>query len=289
MAIAKAAAVATALALIWANAVSPDPEEPARRDYPWLDQYDPRQALALRVEPPPGYRRVEAEQGSFAAWLRGLPLRPPGAPIRHFDGRLKSNQSFHHAVVDMDVGELDLQQCADVAMRLRAEYLFSRGECEKIHFDFTSGDRAHYLDWREGFRPVVRGGEVKWHKLMEADGSYTCFRDYLDKVFEYAGTYSLSRELMAVARPGGVEAGDVFVDGGFPGHAVMVMDIAERVETGERIMLLAQGFMPAQDLQILKNFRDPSISPWYPADFGEWLDTPDWSFGRSDLHRWPAD
>ena len=219
----------------------------------------------------------------------GLPLRPPGARVCCFDGRPKGVQSFHHAVVDMDVGELDLQQCADTAMRLRAEYLFSRGEYDKIHFDFTSGDRAGYRDWREGLRPVVRGAEVEWRDLMQTDGSYACFRDYLDTVFQYAGTYSLSRELMRVEDPGGVEAGDVFVDGGFPGHAVIVVDVAEHVETGERIMLLAQGFMPAQDLHILKNFRDPDISPWYAADFGGWLDTPQWSFGRSDLHRWPAD
>lgn len=289
MALAKATAVAAALVLMWPNAISPYPEEPACRDYPWFDHYDPRQALALRIEPPPGYRRAGAEPGSFAAWLRGLPLRPPGAPVRCFDGRLKGVQSFHHAVVDMDVGELDLQQCADMAVRLRAEHLFSRGEYDKIHFDFTSGDRASYIDWREGLRPVVRGAEVIWHKLMEPDGSYAGFRDYLDTVFEYAGTYSLSRELMPVDDPGRVEAGDVFVDGGFPGHAVMAADVAEHVETGARIMLLAQGFMPAQDLQILKNLGDQSISPWYAADFGGWLGTPEWSFGRRHLRRWPVD
>jgi hypothetical protein len=221
--------------------------------------------------------------------MRGLQLRPTGSPVRYHDGRLKGWQHFHYAVVDMDIGESDLQQCADFAIRLRAEYLYSRGEYERITFNFTSGHAAAYLDWRDGLRPVVSGSDVRWQRAGQADASYGNFRDYLDTVFLYAGTYSISRDLTPVEDPAAAEIGDIYVMGGFPGHAVVVMDVAEHSETGERLILLAQGFMPAQDLHILKNFEDPDLSPWYRADFARYLHTPQWSFERDHLRRWPPE
>ena len=59
-----------------------------------------------------------------------------------------------------------------------------------------------------------------------------------------------------------IQPGDIFVYGGFPGHAVTVMAVAKN-ETGKKIFLLSQGYMPAQDIHILKNYNDPDLSPWY--------------------------
>ena len=39
--------------------------------------------------------------------------------------------------------------------------------------------------------------------------------------------------------------GDIFIQGGSPGHCVMVVDVAAKA-FGERIFLLAQSFMPAR-------------------------------------------
>ncbi|MDA8020505.1 MAG: DUF4846 domain-containing protein, partial [Thermoanaerobaculia bacterium] len=66
--------------------------------------------LEERIAPPPGYQRIAAPDGSLAAWLRELPLRPGRPDVRLFDGSLKRNQSAHHAVFDLDVGSRDLQQ-----------------------------------------------------------------------------------------------------------------------------------------------------------------------------------
>jgi hypothetical protein len=58
-------------------------------------------------------------------WLREISLKKdPG--IYLFNGRLRDDQSTHFAVLDMPVGDKDLQQCADALMRLRAEYFFNR-------------------------------------------------------------------------------------------------------------------------------------------------------------------
>jgi hypothetical protein len=250
--------------------------------YPWLGRYDPSQALGVRVAPPQGYQRAPAEPGSFGEWLRGLPLTPGRPPVLLFDGRPKGRQDVHHAVVDIDVGARDLQQCADAVMRLRAEYLFSRGAGDAIAFDFTNGDRAPYVRWRDGQRPTVGARRVAWRAAAAPDASHAAFRQYLDVVFTYAGSRSLQREL--VPAPGPPAAGDVFIQGGSPGHAVIVVDVAQG--PGGRVFLLAQSYMPAQQVHVLRNPGQPQLDPWYPADFGERLVTPEWIFTKGDRRRW---
>ena len=83
-------------------------------------------------------------------------------------------------------------------------------------------------------------------------------------------------------------AGDLFIKGGFPGHAVLVADVAESRATGERRFLLVQSFMPAQDMHVLKNLANADGSPWYPLAFGDQLVTPEWIFPRESLRRWTA-
>lgn len=201
-----------------------------------------------------------------------------------YDGRPKANQAAHYAVLDVDIGDTDLQQCADAVIRLRAEYLFA-GRCrDEIQFRFTSGDMARWKDWRDGMRPVVSGNRVSWIRSAAVDEGYANFRDYLDTVFMYAGSASLERELESVADPANPEVGDVFIEGGFPGHAVLVIDVAQN-EVGSRIFLLAQSYMPAQDIHILKSYED--ISPWYRAHPSGVLRTPEWEFDHDDLMRFP--
>lgn len=253
--------------------------------HPWRQGHPARDAIADRFLPPPGFRRTPTAPGSFADWLRHLPLKPKGAPVRLHDGRLKPAQSFHAAVVDIDTGRRDLQQCADAVMRLRAEYLYSRGRFGDIHFNFTSGDRADFSRWAAGWRPRVRGNKVSWRPSGTAGTDHRTLRDYLRVVFTYAGSYSLRKELRPVADPARMRIGDVFIEGGFPGHAVLVVDMAENPRTGERVFMLTQSYMPAQDIHVLRNPADPRGGAWYPQTFGNRLQTPEWRFRAHDLHR----
>ena len=105
----------------------------------------------------------------------------------------------------------------------------------------------------------------------------------MEWVFMYAGTLSLSNELQPKALVE-IEIGDVFIKGGSPGHAVLVVDIAENEHTGEIAFLLAQSYMPAQQIHILKNPSNPSISPWYIlSDIKQELITPEWRFAKDAL------
>ncbi|MBN1211377.1 MAG: DUF4846 domain-containing protein [candidate division Zixibacteria bacterium] len=255
------------------------------QNYLWLEESDSLNSIEYRIEPPPGFVRVAVDAGGFAAWLRGLPLKPEGARVLLFDGQPKRNQAAGAAVVDIDIGGRDLQQCADAVIRLRAEYLFAKGLYDRISFNFTSGDTAAYVRWRDGFRPRVRGGVVTWKKTARSDSSYWNFRVYLETVFTFAGSYSLERQLTPVEKISDIESGDVFIRGGFPGHAVIVVDVALNKTTGEKVFLLTQSYMPAQDIHVLTNPTAPVLSPWYDINFGDTLYTPEWIFLKSELRR----
>ena len=264
------------------------PEARAEPRHPWrAAESSPADTLVDRIPPPPGFTRVAAAPGSFAAWLRALPMKPKGAAVHLFDGRVKPRQDVHLAVIDIDTGKRDLQQCADAVMRLRAEYLRAVGRTRDIAFDFTGGGRVDYARWAEGFRPTPAKGRVSWSRSAAPDASYSAFRRYMDAIFIYAGTYSLSRELKPVALTD-IAIGDVLIKGGFPGHAVLVMDQAENAATGEKRVLLAQSYMPAQDMHVVINPADPARGGWYRIDSAKDVVTPEWTFKPDELKRWPG-
>ena len=189
---------------------------------------------------------------------------------------MKENQSAHTRVIDIDVGRKNRQQCADAVMRLRAEYLYSRGRHSAICFRATNGSPLPWVDWAGGMRPRVTAHKIEWRKATIVDKSWRNLRRYLDFVFTYAGTYSLAKELMSVASDEPVRPGDVFIQGGFPGHAVLVVDVAESTSK-RQLFLLAQSYMPAQDIHVLRGEKG-SGHPWYHFPVGEALKTPEWTF-----------
>ena len=112
------------------------------------------------------------------------------------------------------------------------------------------------------------------------DTGLKSFRKYLDVVFMYAGTYSLARELNSV-NIDNLKIGDVFIQGGSPGHAVLVVDVVFNVSTSKKRFLLAQSYMPAQDIHVLYDFT--TKSPWFEP--GDLIETPEWIFYAQDLKR----
>ena len=224
--------------------------------------------LAARIPAPQGYKRVDVAEGSFAHFLRNLPLKPAGSDLHYHTGQVKERK-YAGAVVDMDFGKNSNEQCADAIIFLRASYLWKTRQYAKISFCFTNGFKAEYAKWAQGYRIRNNNALVKTQK---ADYSYQSFRKYLHLVFQYAGTASLSQELKPIGRcwATDIQAGDVIIKGGFPGHAEMVVDVAEN-DKGERIVLLAQSFMPAQEIEVFPQWFSPSSN-------GTRLVTPAWTF-----------
>ena len=131
--------------------------------YTWLSDYSIVTAIDAVVSPPPGYFRTNYPENSFGSWLRGLPIDTLDTEVTLFNGSRKLNQSAQAYILEVPVGKRDLQQCADAVMRLKAEYLFHQKELESIHFNFTSGDKASFTSWSQGYRPSFSGNKVSWN------------------------------------------------------------------------------------------------------------------------------
>ena len=149
---------------------------------------------------------------------------PRDSPVLLFDGTRKPRQDVHAAVIDIDVGRRDLQQCADAVMRLRAEYLFAAGRFDEIRFHPQPG-KPNLIDWTGGAR---RDG---WDR-------------FLVRLFAAAGSASLDAELPHAH--GAPLPGDVLIQGGYPGHAVVVLDVAAD-PSGRHYLLLGQLHARAAD------------------------------------------
>ncbi|MEO5593925.1 MAG: DUF4846 domain-containing protein [Chitinophagaceae bacterium] len=213
---------------------------------------------------PPGFKRPHTDAGSFAAWLLRLPLKK-NKTVYTYNGLPKRNQSAQFAVIDISVGDKDLQQCADAVMRLRAEYLYSQKKNNCI--DFSDNNHTHYR--------LANGADRN------------VFNQYLEKVFSYCGTASLDKQLLTVNDFRQIAAGDVLIKGGSPGHAMQVMDIAVNKE-GKKIYLLAQSYMPAQDMHVVINPVNSQLSPWYEVNEQAAIETPEWVFKKNACKKWPS-
>ena len=168
-------------------------------------------------------------------------------------------------VIDLPIGNKNLHQCADAVIRLRAEYLFAQKKYVDIHFTFLSDGKPRYYE-----------------SFVNGDHSYATFWKYLEHIFEFANTTSLSNELTTVNSSTDIKIGDVLIEKKIPyGHAVIVVDMAFD-NSGKKKVMLAQSYMPAQETQILMNPAEPS-SVWY--DVKEAFITPEWNFKKEHLKR----
>ncbi|MFK7931273.1 MAG: DUF4846 domain-containing protein [Myxococcota bacterium] len=214
--------------------------------------------------PPTGATRVPADP--FATSLRQLRVLPPGTPILTHDGREIRRPG---RVLDVPLVRGDLQQCADTIIRLRAEWLRDAGHTVRFHA--TSGDPLPWKRFKNGEYAVAVDNRIRWRT-----GRTGNWDAYLRAVFTWAGTASLAeRDTIAVNGP--PQPGHLLVDPGFPGHAVVLLDVATRGDS--TFVLIAQGFMPAQSAHVVPG----PYEGWWRWEPG--VDLPVWSFKGSDLRR----
>jgi hypothetical protein len=218
---------------------------------------------------PEGYERVSVDQHSFAGYLRTLPLRK-NKTVYLYNRQPKPNQSLHYAVIDISTGDKDLQQCADAIMRLRAEYFYDRNLYDSILF-LKDGHTVYQ------FSHVCKVSNSESRNL---------FMHFMETVFINCGTYTLDQQLKPVKDFSSIQMGDVLIKAGAPGHTEIVIDMAVQKQTGKKIYLLAQGYMPAQDIHILLNLQNTKMGPWYEVDSKNEILTASWIFTKNQLKRW---
>jgi hypothetical protein len=210
---------------------------------------------------PDGYTRIVAEKNTFTQWLRNIHLKKDKT-VYLYNGLPKRNQSVQFAVLDISVGAKDLQQCADAVMRLRAEYLFTENKFSDIIFRDNNNVRYE----------------------LGVNHNRDNFNHYLENVFAHCGSLSLQNQLVPIKNLNDVKPGDVLIQGGSPGHAMIVVDMAED-KNGKKIFLLAQSYMPAQDIHIVINPMDKTLSPWYELN-EQTIYTPEWTFLKGHFRTW---
>jgi hypothetical protein len=211
---------------------------------------------------PHGFSLIKNDRTSFAFWLENIALKKDKT-VHLYDGSQKQNQSAQFAVLDITVGNKNLQQCADAVMRLRAEYLFNQQKFDDIFFVDNNGGKYPF-----------KVPHNRQHFVV-----------YLDQVFGMCGTASLSKQLNTIKDFVDIKAGDVLIKGGFPGHAVIVIAVAQNND-GKKIYLIAQSYMPAQDIHVLINPMNKNISPWYEINEEDEIYTPEYLFHKNELKEW---
>jgi len=221
------------------------------------------------------YLQKEFEKGSWQYFLQHLPV--VDSPVVDYTGKKVLNQSKSLGVIPYDVGRADLQQCADALMRIRAEYLFKKKDYNRIAFHFVSGQLYSFNDYCKGKKPVPDGNNVKFIQGSVAEINHNSLRKYLDLVYTYASTISLTKELKAADD---FEVGTVVITPGSPGHCFIIIDQSKN-DREQPIFRLAEGYSPAQSIYVLRNGDG---TPWHFLSRGP-IETASYSFTSYQLRK----
>ncbi|MCR4605521.1 MAG: DUF4846 domain-containing protein [Eubacterium sp.] len=268
------------------NVVTPaeNTSEPKATSVTGISLVDPEgKNLKNRIMTPEGFERTKEDSDSLGKFLRKFKLKKDGAEVLLYDKSPKSPQTDHVAVFKLPIEKEDLQQCADSIMRVYAEYFKKINSYDRIAFSLSDDFKARYTMWRQGYRIHDENGKYTWSDDAEYDDSEDNYIKFMRMVFAYSGTYNLEQDSKKI-KENKIKIGDIFVNSGSPGHAVMVVDACKDA-SGRKAFLLAQGFMPAQEFHLLKNPLHED-DPWYYVDEISYpFKTPEYTFEKGTLRR----
>ena len=261
-------------------------EPPESKVYGWLKQYDPVYSIYSQIPVPRGFYRAPVKKGSFAQWLRYLPLKPGQRDIVLFNGKPKRKQNSHCAVVDIDVGIKDIHRAVVSIVRLKMEYLYGVGRADEIKFTIIGGESCSWKKWSSGNCPGVKDGEVVWSRVA-ADNSYKSFHKYLMTMFDLQDGGGFAKDFSSVKELKDMQIGDVFLhDGGKDKvHAVIVVDMIRHETEDKTAFVLVEGGMPTQDIHVVSNPSERSGWAWYPLLQNSLIRTPELPFRKNELLR----
>ena len=255
--------------------------------YPWLDRSssaapEPVDTVLRRFSRslPTGYDNVAEELGTWAEWLRLLPLAAVGTPVRNERGELIVPGDDEHlaAVVAIDTG--NQQSSTDAIVRLFAEWRWFKEDVRMLYLSDTKLDLP-LEKWGAGERLVSRSGKPQWvPQAPRAQLDYAGFREYLQGVLAWGDEPALFAESEPIA-PDALEPGTFFLRR-HPAQAVLVLDVGVSA-SGARILLLAQALDPSESVHVIRPSR---TSAWFPVHTDQPLQLPrSGTFSWHDLRR----
>jgi hypothetical protein len=221
------------------------------------------ETIATRFQPPGGFQRTPVLPGNYGHWLRNLPLLPEKSPVKDYLGKIRntSNDTTIAAVVDYDIQGKKLEQCMDIIIRFRADFLRLRGRENEISFYLPVNFLLKWYDWKQGSRPHFQGIRLNLIQNNPPDSSEKSYEDYLWTIFYHSNTQTAYFNYPKVKLED-LQIGDFIVKKGSRGHAVLIVDLAVDRD-GNKIALVGQGDTPARQFHILNNRNHHA---WFPID-----------------------
>ncbi len=259
---------------------------PHTRAYAWLSPKQRRlyHPLAERLATPPGFSRIAVPKGSFAEWLRHMPVLAEGSPVKTARGRivLAGDHPNLAAVIVLQPHRRGLLNSANMMIRLKAEHAWSAGDVERLGFHFTSGQTLRWRSWTRGLRPLRDAAGVRFIRTEAAGDGREQFCRYLETLFGHTSNTSLLDDTRP-AMDRTLAVGDIFLRPGRDGHAVMILDVATDSRGGVRV-LLGQGGSPVRTFHVL---RSDGGSAWFPISRSQGLVLAgEAEFTMNDLRHW---
>ncbi len=201
------------------------------------------QKLVKDIPVPAGYQAMEYPAGSYSQWLTRRPLKSSLEIVDHAGRKVPSGSYSVYAVLDLPLlFPGDLEQCADYAMRLWAEYHKDTNKLEKLYLFDYNGRRQNYSTSR------------------------LSYRNFLRRAFANSNSYSLKKGCAAVDTSA-LAPGEMVVQNerGGVGHVSVVMNVC-RNSAGQKLYLLGFSYMPAQEFHIEKALESYGTEGWFTVE-----------------------
>lgn len=224
------------------------------------------QTISDRFRVPEGFSRISVEEGSYAEYLRSLPVKSHGNQPLCYDGTyFHAEEPEYMTALDIPLDNRDLEQASDSAIRLHAEYLYKTKQYDKIKYPLVDGKIISYDKWMDGYRLISKDSTLEWVKKTDPSNTADDLASYLNMVYAYSNTKALN-EYLTVIDTLDIAIGDMFVYRSpyTIGRCVMVIDMAVNADTHEKIALLAMSnnFLTTE-IGILRNLSQRQNVCWF--------------------------
>jgi hypothetical protein len=192
---------------------------------------------------PAGFKTDEYTVSSYSRWLATRPLKINNVILAHDGRKITAGTDRVCAVLDLPLLFTgDLEQCADYAMRLWAEYHKDRNKLDKLYLFDYNGRRQYFRK------------------------SGLSYRNFLRRAFANSNSYSL-KQGCAKVDTGSIVPGDMVVQNerGGVGHVSVVMN-ACRDSSGQKLYLIGFSYMPAQEFHIERAPEGYGTGGWFTVE-----------------------